>query len=569
MPILPTIGGTGARSLLPVLLLSVILVLPGQAQWKDGEQRTVAYAAPWVDGPEWEGWYWFLGSEDQEDLDPFGADETEWDPAKRLAAGPPVKSRFLRAGDELWDLADLARKVGLLQGEKSWMIYNATTQRLVLHGSRSEHNRMEVLHRGFAKRQPRSVQVDAKLLEVRCPELGGVVWDAKALANRAAKTHFSITTVSSPGRAATTELTVGGHTGFLETTAMIDAHSHYIDIAIAFEFTPGFQSGLQPIALGSGVILLDGHPFYLEIGSDRDPQRTLLLELTCEAQFVDGTPLRRAREFENPRHQPVRLLGRPSLEGVIHELGDGLAIGMWQCPGSFLPSLVPDEEVGDEGTNPFQFGEDRSDRIMRGLPLVDPPPELVAGDALQDVGKLMTDFGITSPAEGWILYRPSTHTLYAKLSRDDLDLVQRLCDEVGIDYPRMVRVALSVFEWEGPLPEPGQIPRGAKRLARLGALGLPGQSVRTVLGRREEEDVHALTEGLLLEVASQAGAGRQEIDLKLAFEKKGNLTLSLLTGAVVLDGRPVIRALGSDGKRQLALLVEAVFVTEEGRREWR
>ncbi len=123
----------------------------------------------------------------------------------------------------------------------------------------------------------------------------------------------------------------------------------------------------------------------------------------------------------------------------------------------------------------------------------------------------------------------------------------------------MVRGTVSLIEWEGELV-PGKIPAGARRLERVGIVGLSGQVTRVRSGGPDEE----LKDGMLLEWEPMVGDGYQLIDARLNVEAAGKRKVRMTTALTLGRGEPVVIPVGEEGGRKLGVLLECQAIDGAG-----
>lgn len=128
----------------------------------------------------------------------------------------------------------------------------------------------------------------------------------------------------------------------------------------------------------------------------------------------------------------------------------------------------------------------------------------------------------------------------------------------------MVRVSVSLIDWEGEAGEPGAVPTGARRIAKAVAIARPGQQATLLLGH-EDADGGALLDGVRIEVEPNIGANNQVIDLRLSFERQGGAAqVSQSAGFTLVTGTPLLVPLGRIDGEPLGLVLDATVVGADG-----
>lgn len=419
--------------------------LESATEWREGEQRVVAYVAPELhrigellaaDTPELED------ALDALDRDPLGSSPVEGAGLKleRLET-PPQRSRFFQEGDVLWDVTASFREANVTGAGDGWAVYNDTTRRLVLRGTRDEHAGFELLQWRILDDEPRHLELRAALLKVRSRESDGVEWTAELVADRRVKELFAVTARSRPGRVAEVKRVADGYEVAMEAEMNVGAQLEVIDLRLEVDARLGQALGGGRVRLHTGLTLYGENPVYVEVGSKDDAEHALVFELRAEVQLADRTPRSRWQEFEDPRHQPPVAVRHDDGEH-IEDLGDGFALGRWTVPPTFVESLVAGPHVGGDGADPDPFGVDEdvpegadgADAAREAelrLPRVEAPEGIAgfwSGDEILDIGELMRDSGIEIVGGGWVFYVPRLSQVLARLDAPNLDLMSQILD---------------------------------------------------------------------------------------------------------------------------------------------
>jgi len=155
-----------------VFVVCVVTKLSGK------ELRVRAYYVGSQDVAEWR-----LFNEDPGETDDPFADE---DPVKkvRLLKSVPFTSEFFREGDRLWDVTD-SFPVGLDSGKvETSVVYNETTERVVLRGNEVAHSVMGCHARKEVDKMSFMMELDVRLYRVACEGLGVTLWNGESVAQR-------------------------------------------------------------------------------------------------------------------------------------------------------------------------------------------------------------------------------------------------------------------------------------------------------------------------------------------------------------------------------------------------
>lgn len=484
------------------------------------------------------------------DEDPFAVDaELQRKFTKPIPlAEKPSGTRFLRDGDRMWLLTGHLREARVLEGGRSWAVWNGNTNRLVVHGTAYEQSQAAELWGRL--RSPLRVLTDVQLIKVRCRELGFVEWSSEEIEKRGGTVQASVSTVSRPGEKSAASLGAGEELLSLEAEANCSVNADVVDFRLTLSAPVAHGDGGRRLDLSTSVVVYAGRRVYVEVGGADGGEETYLVGVTGEPQFLDGTPIWRWREFEDSSI-PVGPPRPVQFELTRKVLEDGFVLSWVSVPPTFLSDIDPGSS--DEGDDPFADAGSLAPRPQGAVVVAPSGVEgFLESDLVYDVGTLMKELGIRIPEGGWIYYNQTSGVLFAKLDEANTDLIAALTECACRIPPRMIQGTCSLIEWAGDL-EPGRIPAGAKRLARMGVLTRVGQKATMRHGRGAER----LERGLLLELDPTLGPNNRIIDMRLALEMAGESAVRLSSGLTLTEGKSVMVPLGERNGKKIGVVTTA------------
>lgn len=463
--------------------------------------------------------------------------------------GQPSESRFFRQSDELWDVTPDLRGAMILRSEKSWAVFNATSERLVLHAGKEDHNRL-MLALDWGKLAPselRLVKLRVALLTVKCPELGRVAWTGEEVQERAPEELVAIRCEGALQKLKN-RVKVGERVAVLESE--MTAWEGAIELKLSFETWLKAEDGKSRkrsgIEWSSHMLIQSGRTFYVELGSTDDPAHTHLLALTGEVQFENGTPTWRWKEFENPAHELPLVERYDQVKDWRPDWSreDGFSYEKWKVS----PAFVKDLELG------LKTHEVKRAKVRGPLPWMFPLHKL------EEYSEQIRNVGVEIPESGWVYYDPKNSELYAKLDAENMDLLDSFVSSIRWTYGLATSMCVfTLVSCEGGNPKRGTIPPGAKRLARLVAWSRAPIPCAVRIGTEKK---HRLLSGARL--IAELGEALGGIAPRFSFEHRGESGV-LYKGALELsDGAPRFVPLGKAGGISLGLVMEAARISERG-----
>lgn len=533
------------RIALTILLLTC--ALPAQEpELIDASQRTAAY---YWDGKALEdfrsaGW---RGESKKED--------GTLDGKPSQANASDFKSRFLKDGDNLLLMTPGMRRLGLLHEKGSWAVYNESGNRMVVHGTKHEHWKVEFWRQRIPLEQ--KVVLNFRLLKVRCRELGVVDWSAGEPVKRGATEVVALKTTLRDGEQARVEVgEKGSARASLECEAQIIPGRGLGELKFLFRAVVPDGPELE---LASALSVYSGCEIFAELGS-QDAEHSYLLGVRAQAGYLDGTAL-------SDEVTPEVAGPWDRFRDAVDELKPvavekGLYLQSWKFVG-FL------EFYGDP------FDPDNPMPGVRNIPRECPKvgKEALVGivgfspeDEVVDVAEIVKEQGGDLPKGAFAFYNKTTSQLIVQNTKANLEL----CDPIGIVCwmgPFMVKVVATLVRGPGQSVGSGRPPVGLERLARAVALSSEAKTCALELGRFGEGEV-GLLEGFALEVEPQTD-GFNLIDLRYHFRVLGDDQVELTSAATLRSGRPIYLPLGGSGEKQLGVLLEAVITFGDGTtRKW-
>jgi hypothetical protein len=475
----------------------------------------------------------------------------------------PNGSRFFGDGDTMWLLTGTLRQQKILTDERSWAVWNADRSRLVVHGTAREQGTVAVLWQDL--QGVMLVATSVELVKVRCRELAAVAWTEEEVRKRGGQVVHAIGLTTRPGQRG--DMVMGTEAGevHLEAEANTNRTGEVVDLRFNCEAAVRHAGGVRTLTVNTSMTIYPGRTIYFEVGGADEPGETYLLGVRSHATCMNGMPRWQWREFEDESIQQKPPEKMPEyFEWTT--LPDGVILCRVLVPPTFLSDLSNNNE-GDpfapDDAGPADRVNLRKQVGAMGLSVVESladVPQCLATDLVFDLtGFMKKQVGLAAPKGGWIYYNYTRCVLVAKLDEETTDLLKALTAVLDGGPSRMVLG--TVIEWEGEL-EPGSTPAGARRLARMGILGRPGQRATTRHGWPMEE----LKRGGVLTLEPNVGANNRIVDVRVDFIVAGSHAMRLATGLTVANGQPVVVPLGEVGGKKQGVVLECRIIDARGRR---
>jgi hypothetical protein len=535
--------------------LAMVLLVAGE------EMSTVAYVVDRVGFEELGNeWHW----RDGDNRNPF-AEDTE--PEEKFAEPTrlehkPNGSRFFADGDRMWLMTGTLRQQKILTNERSWAVWNEDRNRLVVHGTRREHGWIAILWSDL--NHVTLVETSVELVKVRCRELDGVAWTAEEVRKRGGEMLHEVSITTRPGQKGLGQIATGVGKAELDAEAVLGEEMWAVVLGLTYRADVSLPGGVRPLAATTRLKLYEGQRMYVEVGGAEDAEETCLLGVRVSAQFLDRTPRRQWREFEDVAVKEDSYA--PSTENW-HEvqLDNGKVFVRANVDRTFLAGqLDDDDDPFAPDMDPFApdggGGGSGSPEKVRPVEVLPDVPVCRKTDTLLDISELVEDCGIRVPEGTWIYFNKTRSTVMAVMTPADADLLDALIHGRVICYSSwMLQLTASLIEWEGEFV-PGTIPAGARRLERVGIVGLAGQEATARLGEPGEKLKH----GMSLEWEPMAGNGYRLIDALLRLQAAGERKVRMVTGLTLGRGEPMVLPVGEEGGKKLGVVLECQVVDNVG-----
>lgn len=442
-------------------------------------------------------------------------DSTPW-------IGTRPQSRFVKPKDVVWrltEMEDLAK-----QGKQDWIAYNQSQRRVVASLKSRDHE----LFRLFLEKKldfPKQVQLGLRLVRVQAREIGMRSWDETEVAKR--RPEELLHQVLNLQSRKTAKSLLKNESGEIEIEALPVIHHEVVDL----RFTLRAEIEGLKIDRSVGADLWLNEKSYLELGSV-DDNVTHLLEIEMKLVFADLSPCSAWQEWERASRNRTK---KPDPQD-------------WQ-EGFWLQSRELLRHVAG-----------RENKKVNDLPKVKLPRQsryLRQVAEVIDLGPFLEGQGFEVREAGWILYEPNSSVLLARLSAEQMELLDYLLEFTprSPDVSRM-NVLLSLVTFRGDLKSI-QVPPGARKLGQIGMGGLPGQKWSGSLGDGEHE--------INLTIQPNFG-GNRLVDMRFDFRFEGERAVRFTHLTTVRNGRPKLVPLSKVNGVVTALVIEASggSLTKEG-----
>ncbi len=412
------------------------------------------------------------------------------------------ESRFLEGTDELLDCWQAVLAIVGYDGFEGKAVYDVKNGKLIVKGELGLHR---ALRRSIENEMPIQLRTTFAVyelpgagLEDRSGFWGEVPKEAKLLRE--------LSWLSMPGSSA--QAGAADDSIWAESELQMDAYDSYVELRA----TLGVELPEGDFMWKTGFPGVMGMKWAQEVGSLNGETTQMMVsqvdQIRTNGELWDEWVLTEEGVFMHDERLEVIRPWRPS------EAPDDRAVEQrrWTVPPTFETFLTNDPEEDD----PFAVGDHSREKFV-------------------PIRKLLEQNGITFREGDSVSFLRSSSTLIARLSKDNLELLDQIINaKIGLGPPQVWSVELAEVE--------GEDFRKGKLLRKIGIFVMPGQQAEATLG-----------EDLALQVEMQTDGYEELVEMRLKLaEGDGDLEKASLTiGVVMRVGQPtVLRRTLEDGKYQ-------------------
>ena len=483
-----------------------------------------------------------LLSEMNNDGDPFAEDDPEVAPeAEKVVTRlqkAPFKSRYISAGDRLWDVSSQFEDDSGVEVPFEWAVFNETTGWLILKGETKELDRVGPDVQSVILSLPRSIHLHAKIFLVPTQDWGISSWKVSEL-EKSHQCLLEAEVMTPPGM----EALVEGEKGAIKLRfePQVGSSDEVIDMmSLTLSGTvKGYSFDLMTRLSG-----FNGVPSVIELGAIGNGE-SLVLVMRPDIYLPGGVKSREAvQDRSKPVISPYERMIPPSPEELWPpDPKTGKVFSRFMVSPTFIGFL-------DSGGG----GEEERFMIKSWNSKVIAKP----GERVFDVRPLLELQGVVFGEGDFAILVSTSGTLVAELDPKNMELLNAIVTAPRPSSPRIIALNFSLVEGEEKIEASDLSQESLKGKFKTGFVAWPGGNG---VMRLKKGDL-----SILLEPEAQVGGWDNVIDLrgKLVFSEGKEVLLEWNSGVTLISGKKeIVSSYTKDGK-WYALVVEArVEVLEE------